>query len=624
MPGALIPLIVFIAIVLVSLPSLIKCFQFTYLTALVCSPLFLITWSWLVHSVALVLAHLFNFDITLRLSSKIALFSWLIYACSQLRKRDFEKIVQTSLRNWQILSVSLLSVTVWAIGIGGGGPPKDNDALSNAFDFRRVMSMVDYGFCQISGETSRYINIRFESCGVAVLAHDSNFFGLVSVDSLLNFAYLTNALLLPISAVAFIRLIWGRNENDWIASLIALSFVFFPYATNGLMRLSFAMPFFILVSAMLISFRRLNSNQLSGLAVSLVAVGFIHLLAFVVLIIVWGFQVLIELYYFVRFKYRLDSYLDLTKRTMFIIPSVFVVVFTGKILRSALNTISIATGGVTGDVTGGVENWGSVLSTASDVLEHILLKNIWTPAQPSLTILSIFGLVLLDKSRDNKISGISAMFYSLYTLYVITFGLGIENSVASFLFLDNWYRNLMFIVALMIPLTGIGCLHFFNQINSGILKKAAVFGFSAVLLVHIYEGGSVVNSAWARNTGVSREKLEALSSLKPFKDVRTLNDPTDGSSWAFVRVGMNITSPNDRERDRYFGSIVDKLGDDLQRTEVCNVIREQRIEAVLWVNGSTEEIKLLQNLRIIDQVLVNQKQIFLGKLSTSFVNSCNS
>jgi hypothetical protein len=86
---------------------------------------------------------------------------------------------------------------------------------------------------------------------------------------------------------------------------------------------------------------------------------------------------------------------------------------------------------------------------------------------------------------------------------------------------------------------------------------------------------------------------------------------------------MNITSPNDRDRDIYFGTFIDKLGSDQQRTEVCKIIRDQKIEAVLWVNGSIGKIKFLQHLGILDQLLVNREQIVLGTLSNAFIDSCS-
>jgi hypothetical protein len=87
---------------------------------------------------------------------------------------------------------------------------------------------------------------------------------------------------------------------------------------------------------------------------------------------------------------------------------------------------------------------------------------------------------------------------------------------------------------------------------------------------------------------------------------------------------MNITSPNDRDRDLYFGTFVDKLGSDQQRTDVCKVIHDQKIEAVLWVNGSIQKIKLLLNQGILDQLLVNKNRIVLGRLSNAYIDSCST
>jgi hypothetical protein len=87
---------------------------------------------------------------------------------------------------------------------------------------------------------------------------------------------------------------------------------------------------------------------------------------------------------------------------------------------------------------------------------------------------------------------------------------------------------------------------------------------------------------------------------------------------------MNIVAPNDRDADKYFGSVLNKLGDDLHQIEVCDVIRDQKIEAVLWINGEIQQIKLLQGLGIINRLLVNKDHIVLGRLSNAFIDSCST
>jgi hypothetical protein len=137
-------------------------------------------------------------------------------------------------------------------------------------------------------------------------------------------------------------------------------------------------------------------------------------------------------------------------------------------------------------------------------------------------------------------------------------------------------------------------------------------------------GFSIVRTAWQRENGLSKEVIESFDVLKNYKNMRTLNNPVDGSSWSYARVGMNITSPNDRDRDLYFGTFVDKLGSDQQRTDVCKVIHDQKIEAILWVNGSIQKIELLLNQGILDQLLVNKNRIVLGRLSNAYIDSCST
>jgi hypothetical protein len=147
---------------------------------------------------------------------------------------------------------------------------------------------------------------------------------------------------------------------------------------------------------------------------------------------------------------------------------------------------------------------------------------------------------------------------------------------------------------------------------------------SFLFAINIATGFSIVNTAWQRADGPSKEVIESFDALAKYKNLRTLNNPIDGSSWAYARIGMNITSPNDRGEYLYFGSMIEKLGVEAHANEVCAIIREQNVEAVLWVNGPSAKIRSLQKSEIIDELLVESQDIVLGRLSTTYLRNCSA
>jgi hypothetical protein len=133
-----------------------------------------------------------------------------------------------------------------------------------------------------------------------------------------------------------------------------------------------------------------------------------------------------------------------------------------------------------------------------------------------------------------------------------------------------------------------------------------------------------VNTAWQRENGPSKEMIESFDALAKYKDLRTLNNPSDGSSWAYARIGMNITSPNDRGEYLYFGSMIEELGVDAHKTEVCAIIREQNVKAVLWVSAPMAKIRSLQKSGIIEELLVENQDVVLGRLSATYLRNCSA
>ena len=257
-------------------------------------------------------------------------------------------------------------------------------------------------------------------------------------------------------------------------------------------------------------------------------------------------------------------------------------------------------------------------------VQKILLKTDWTRPQPILVLMTLAGLFLLVK--EFKFSGVGYLLtvVGLFGLYVVSVILGRGNFFYEFFFVSNWYRLVAVLEILMVLPAALALNKAHKEIKTHLTYSTLICVTCLFTIVNVGTGFSIVKSAWQRGNGTSKEVIESFDALENYIDLRTLNNPTDGSSWSYARVGMNITSPNDRDADKYFGSFIDKLGDDQEQKEVCKVIRDQNIEAVLWVNGSIQKIKLLLNQGILDQLLVNKNHIVLGRLSNAYIDSCST
>ena len=626
MLGLLLVLSLFILILLISAPLVSGIFNVTYLIATVFTPLLLVAWSWLFHSLISYAAKLTDVNVSLSDSSKIALLTWLFIAILHLRKTRSISLLREYRLAKSAIWIAVISVAGWSFSIGlGGGPPRDNDVLSNAFIQRRTLSMINTGFCIVSGDVSRYENLRMEACGSAVLAHFANFGNRVGVDSMLNFSYLLAALLLPVGAIAGWQVLKKTSEGSFLVGLVAISFLIYPYAVNGLMRMTLGLVFVTPFIAMLTEINQLRTKQLFLLGIGLIGLGFIHLLPLAIVVTYWIIQSLLSFFVsLVRSKARLSLTTLKPLTTLgFILPSLKIFVATESNLSAIKNVIS-ASASASVSVSVSASASASASETVVGFVQKILLKTDWTRPQPLLVLLTLAGLFLLVK--ELKFSGVGYLLTvaGLFGLFVVSVIFGRGNFFYEFLFVSNWYRLVAVLEIFMVLPAALALNTAIKEIRSHARYFLTIGMMGIFTFVNVGTGFSIVKSAWQRDKGPSKEVIESFDVLENFIKLRTLNNPIDGSSWSYARVGMNITSPNDRDADRYFGLFIDKLGDDQQRDEVCKMIRDQKIEAVLWVNGSIQKITLLLNVGMLDQLLVNKEHIVLGKFSNTYIESCSN
>ena len=295
--------------------------------------------------------------------------------------------------------------------------------------------------------------------------------------------------------------------------------------------------------------------------------------------------------------------------------------FKGEILQSVKRVISITATATATATDGKLE---SLFSSAFASGKELVLQTDWIRPQPVMVAFAFVGLVLFVKQRRLPLYGYFLMAVGLYGLYFVSVVLGIGNILYETLFLSNWYRLVAIMEAFLVLSASFALHKLLTMIKNQKIYSIVVTTAFLLFAINIATGFSIVNTAWKRENDPSKEVIESFDALAKYKNLRTLNNPSDGSSWAYARIGMNITSPNDRGEYLYFGSMIEKLGVEAHTNEVCATIREQNVEAVLWVNGPGEKIRSLQKSGIIDELLVENQDIVLGRLSATYLINCST
>jgi hypothetical protein len=632
----LLSLLLLVVVFCLSAVLVVDVFRVSFLHGFLLSPLLLIVWTWVIHSTALFFAEQGSFEITLAQTSNIAFMGWAVLVIWRCGRTVLKKPLDSAVANIPILAISAFSVSGWVLGIGlNGNYPKDADSLSNALIFRRSMTMVNSEFCHLANDVFYDSNIRFESCGAAVLSRFANVGNFVSGESILNLPFLLTAALLPLSAALIWRTIDNKMMGSIICGVVSISFLIYPYGINGLMRLNLGIVFIFPLLALLARLNELQHRQFALMGIGLFGLGYIHLLPFSIVLTFWLVQALATFTFQAKKDRSVFSFIAIKPlmSLVYVIPSTYIFLWRDEIFKSIKNVISI-TAAMTAAETAAMTAAETAAETAikSESLvdsifaagKELFLQTDWTRPQPVMVTFAFVGLFLLLKQQRLLLFGHVFMALSLYGLYFVSVVLGIGNILYESLFLSNWYRLVAVMEVFLVLPTSFALYKFLTMIKNRRMHLIAMTTVFLLFAINIATGFSIVNTAWQRGNGPSKQVIESFDALEKYKNLRTLNNPSDGSSWAYARIGMNITSPNDRGEYLYFGSLIEKLGVEAHKDEVCAIIREQNVEAVLWVNGPAEKITSLKKSGLIDELLVENQDIVLGSLSATYLSSCST
>jgi len=576
-------------------------------------------------------------SVTFSSSSRVALVLWLSYCFVgyAVPKRDAETGVEekSNNKNYLLFAACSLSVVAWIIGLGvSSNHPTDNDALSNAFLLRRFAETPDRALCMVPGDVSRLINMRFESCGSYILAHYSNLFGWAPWDKVLNNNYLLTAFFLPLGAAASWQYFSDVRKHRWIAAATSTTFLVYPYALNGLSRLTLGLAFVLPLIGLCSSIEKRDSHQLVLISLSLIGLGYIHMLALTIVLIYLALVLIFKFLIIPLHKSSKTSSLlratNLCMRATIVLPTYF---FFGSdpAIRSSVSNVLVATGvinhskpdnaltGVSAN-TSLVHLWGEVKN-----LKFIFLGNDWAHAQPLLFTLFLFGIFLLLRQKlafvPLVLSGAASYCFFLSITIWDT-----HLSIYHFLFLNNWYRLFsVMVIFLIIPVAvSISYIvsHFSKKSKRVLLLVPLLFAY----LVSLATGASIVNTAWNHASKPTAQIMDQFDGLKLFANNRTLNDPKDGSSWAYSRSGLQLLSPNDRTADMELAKNINLLVNEKSRLSVCPFLIDQKVTAVLGVSESLRKLEILLQDGVVDRIAFESQDVKLGLLSQTFLSTCQA
>ncbi len=533
---------------------------------------------------------------------------WLLIALVLLLKSLYNFIDFQPAVFFLAVGVGLLSTFIWIVGIGGGArPPQDNDAIVHAFGIRHLVQNTTLLNCQVPRDGLFSLGNRFMPCGSYEIAASYLRLNGGSSVQVLNGLYLIAAFFLPFGLVS----VWRTREvNSWIllaAGLSAISFLVTPYALNGLMPLSFGFAFVLPLANCLvtISFNKGRNLLLAGTAILGLAI--IHPLpAF----LVSALFVISKIFVLHLLNWK-KVYRPLILVILASIIPFYMILKNSKYLFAGL-TISNNAG------DGGLP---------IGVAQQIFLGSPWTRPQPLITVLIVLGVVHSWYGRDlfQRVCAIGAC--ALFALWITK---SIDNTFLDLIqvpFYGQWYRILsaLVIVAAVPLVVGVSVL-----LQNPIIQSRKIIRNTVALLmlmgfsVSIATGGRIVEQAWSRDTTPSSELFLEMKKLEPFHGFRALNNPIDGSMWAYGVSGVHVVAAVDRGVDLRYGEVISALENEQDIDFACGVITAMKLDGILLIDASKNKANKLLSDKIVDEPLVDDGLLFLASFSKEFKRICSS
>jgi hypothetical protein len=622
----LIGLTIFLVILAVATPVISWLFDVKPSLAFAFTPMIYISWNVLVHNSLL----MFSREITFAETMNISLFAWLsVSLVSTIYLKTRKRVtLELGIHGFVPAALCVLtSLVAWLIGIGTRFlSPADNDSLSNAFISTRMLSQSNELLCVISNDPTRNINLRFESCGAFVLTHSSNFLHLIPNDRVISVAFLLVAIFLPLGAMTAFPYFGGQSNRKWIAGMTSICFLLFPYGLNGLLRLSVSLALLLPVLALMTDVQGLSHKRLVLLAISLVGIGYVHLLALAVALIYYFATLTIS---FLKVSLETRNWVSIganLKKTVFqclvVVPS-YVVFFRSAIVLSSSKSIltAVQVSGTTPNegalvpVLQSSENSSSFVPGFIDSLwRSLAFETEWTRPQPILALSTYFGLAFFFRQRLKGGAVFLVLVSSLLALFYGVEYLDLHPWIYQNLFLNDWYRLAAILQLLCIIPAAIGIQNGIALVRTSTLPRVSLFVFAVIPFVSIGTGASIVRTAWNNDRTITAYSLNELHLIQPWANLRTLNDPSDGSAWAYSRIGLNLAFPNDRGEFMTQGAVVMDVHTKEDIAAFQTMMENEDALAVLGLGTNVANIQRLDKLGLISKYLINEPGLVFALL----------
>ena len=618
----LIGLMIFLVILAVATPVISWLFDVKPSLAFAFTPIVYISWNVSVHNFLLMFGREVRFAETLN----IAVLAWLsISLVSTIYLKTRRRVVlEFGIDGFVPAALFVLaSLVAWLIGIGSKFlSPADNDALSNAFISTRMLSQTNELLCVISNDPTRNVNLRFESCGAFVLTHSSNVFNSIPDDRVISVAFLLVAIFLPLGAMIAFPYFGGQSNRKWIAGMTSICFLLFPYGLNGLLRLSVSLALLLPVLALMTDVQGLSRKRRVLLAISLVGIGYVHLLAFAVALIyylatltIWFLKVSLETRNWISIGANL-------KRTVFqclvVVPS-YIIFFRSAIVLGSSKSI-LAAVKVT-DTTRDKTVFGPVLETdqknfdfLSTIFRTLIFETEWTRPQPILALSTYFGLAFFFRQRLKGGAVFLVLVSSLLALFYGVEYLDLHPWIYQNLFLNDWYRLAAILQLLCIIPAAIGIQNGIASVRTSKLRRVSLLTLAVLPLASIGTGASIVRTAWNNDRTITADSLNQLNLIQPWANLRTLNDPSDGSAWAYSRIGLNLAFPNDRGEFITQGAVVMDVRTKDDIAVFQKLMENEDARAVLGLGTNVANIQRLDKLGLISKYIINEPGLVFALL----------
>jgi hypothetical protein len=506
------------------------------------------------------------------------------------------------------VGVGLLSTIVWIAGIIRAAlPPQDNDAIVHAFGIRYLAQNTSLLNCQVPRDGLFNLGNRFMPCGSYEIGASYLRWNGGSAIHVLNGLYLVGAFFLPFGLVSVLR---TRGTKSWIllaGGLSSISFLVAPYAINGLMPLVLGFAFVIPLANSLVTNPFRKGRDLLLAATSTLGLAIIHPLPVLLVLALFALSK--------TMTFRLLTWRKFYQLLVLLILAAIVPLYLMfKNSQYLIQGLTISNNAGDGGISVGVA-------------QQIFLGSPWTRPQPVIAVLIVLGIVHSWKSGDlfKRVCALASC--GLFALWITNSVSNTFLDVVRIPFYGQWYRVLAaFAIVAVVPLiVGISVLFQTPIVQSNkIVRSAAVLLLLIGFSISLATGSRIVDQAWSRDTTPDSKLFLEMKKLEPFNGFRALNDPTDGSMWAYGVSGMYVAAAVDRGVDLRYGEVVSALENQQDVDFACSVITAMKLDGIILVDPSKGIANRLLSNNIVDIPLLNDGAIFLALFSDDFKRTCSS